>query len=349
MNLTQDFWEKTYKENAPKMLGVCRRYIADKAIAEDLMHDAFIQAINKVDTYTGKGCFEAWLRKITVNTALMYLRHKNSKKLNIDLHQMVSDLQNMDEMNTDSFRSVIEQADFSNEELLKAVDSLPEHHKLVFNLYVLDNYTHVQIGKELNISTGTSKSHLARARKKIQQLLYQKALEEIPINKKKKTRAAWLFVISCKSNYIDRLFRGKLHDYSLIPINESMEFFSKVDWNVTSIPLIKASLFTSKILYWVIGSVVGIATITVLLNSYNNAGGSIIPDNDTVQDSILGTTIQKLDTINLDSSYESVIKIGASVKVLDNRKPVVVKKTIIHRKTITIRDTVKIIDTTDVI
>lgn len=168
-------WDVIYKNNASKLLGVCRRYVKDEQLAEDLMHNAFITAMNKISTYSGKGIFEGWLRKIVVNTVLLYLR--DSKKMQFSENEP---LENQVEVTLESDveetqKKVIEEAGFSQQELLEVVDQLPLHHKTVFNLYVIDGYTHNEIGEMLKISGGTSKSHLARARKKIQQLLFEKA------------------------------------------------------------------------------------------------------------------------------------------------------------------------------
>ncbi|MGB3946735.1 MAG: sigma-70 family RNA polymerase sigma factor [Bacteroidia bacterium] len=172
-------WDVIYKNNASKLLGVCRRYINDEQLAEDLMHNAFITAMNKISTYSGSGLFEAWLRKIVVNTVLLYLRE--SKKMQIsDTEQIenhpISDSETESEQTQ---KKIIEEAGFSQQELLEIVDKLPLHHKTVFNLYVIDGYTHNEIGDLLKISGGTSKSHLARARKKIQELLLEKAKRKI--------------------------------------------------------------------------------------------------------------------------------------------------------------------------
>lgn len=169
-------WDVIYKNNASKLLGVCRRYVKDEQLAEDLLHNAFITAMNKINTYSGKGVFEGWLRKIVVNTVLLYLR--DSKKMQFSENEP---LENQVEVTLESDveetqKKVIEEAGFSQQELLEVVDQLPLHHKTVFNLYVIDGYTHNEIGEMLKISGGTSKSHLARARKKIQQLLFEKAM-----------------------------------------------------------------------------------------------------------------------------------------------------------------------------
>jgi RNA polymerase sigma factor (sigma-70 family) len=169
-------WDTIYKNNASKLLGICRRYVKDEQLAEDLMHNAFITAISKVNTFSGKGIFEGWLRKIVINTALLHLRQNKKMSFSesdpIENYQEVVNVEEAEETQ----RSIIEKANFNQEELLEVVDQLPGHHKVVFNLYVIDGYTHNDIGEMLNISSGTSKSHLARARKKIQQLLYEKAM-----------------------------------------------------------------------------------------------------------------------------------------------------------------------------
>src|SRR4249920_2532519 len=74
------FWENTYRQNINKMIGVGYRYTVDRQIAEDLAHDAFMIAYEKVSSFEGKGPFEAWLRRIVVNVCLQYIRQQNKKK-----------------------------------------------------------------------------------------------------------------------------------------------------------------------------------------------------------------------------------------------------------------------------
>ncbi|HAK77267.1 MAG TPA: hypothetical protein DCM71_10245, partial [Runella sp.] len=102
----------------------------------------------------------------TVNQCLQYLRDQQKQKYITDY------LQHEVENNEES--TYEEKQDFSESELLAVINQLPEHHKMVFNLYVIDGFSHAQIAKELGISEGTSKSHLARARKRIKELLNQK-------------------------------------------------------------------------------------------------------------------------------------------------------------------------------
>ena len=185
--MTNDFWEKTYRENASYLLAVCYRYVENKTLAEDLMHEAFLTAINRFDTFTGRGNFRGWLRKIAINTALLYLRHS------VPTNLPPSDLSEEELYNYpgDDLRSVIENAQFSTDELLNIVNQLPSPFKEVFNLYVIDEYSHAEISKILHISEGTSKSYLARARKKVQKLLYEMARK-----KEKDLHTCWSHEIS---------------------------------------------------------------------------------------------------------------------------------------------------------
>lgn len=172
--MENNFWQKTYVENAPLLLGICYRYVSDRALAEDLMHEAFLTAMSRIDTYSGKGSFQGWLRKIAVNTALLYLRHSPPQDSPpFDFPEEEDPYLS----SGDDIRTVIEHARFTSEELLNAIKQLPSPYREVFNLYVLDEYSHAEISEILNIKVGTSKSYLARARKKIQHLLYEEALK----------------------------------------------------------------------------------------------------------------------------------------------------------------------------
>lgn len=212
------FWEIAYRDNAPALLGILRRYVKDLNTTQDLLHEVFVTAIDKYDSYAGKGSFEGWLYKIAVNSALMYLRNERNNPVGaghtLPLHLAMDD--DADDTPKDDTRAAIEAAEFTGEELIAAIDRLPEHHKLVFNMYVMDDFSHKQIAAELNISRGTSKSHLARARKKIQLILYQDAMSR----KKKKERrrtSAFLLLFPAKEHYIDKMYRDGLSDYSIPP------------------------------------------------------------------------------------------------------------------------------------
>ena len=145
-------WEDIYNKMSPKMLGICRRYVKSVVVAEDLMHEAFITVIQKADSYSGKGSFEAWICKITVNISLQYLRRqKKTKEVLVEKIDYEHPDITKDENQIKSKKNLIKRVDFTENELLEVIDKLPEHHKIVFNLYVFEGYKHKQIGKMLNI------------------------------------------------------------------------------------------------------------------------------------------------------------------------------------------------------
>jgi RNA polymerase sigma factor (sigma-70 family) len=337
MTESEIFWDKLYKTTSPKMLGICRRYVLNRTIAEDLMHEAFIVAINKQSSYTGKGSFEGWLRKIVINTALMYLRNENAKKINSDLLQYNEVVQEVDELTYNDIRKTIENANFSSEDLLSVIESLPEHHRLVFNLYVIDNYSHKQISKELNISIGTSKSHLARARKKIQQILYSKAKDLDAKEKKKRKQIMFLFLF-VKGNYIDKLYKNEFANFTIDSIKYNEIHNGSINWYITSIPkkqkskyLLNQKIFFSSI---IVGSLI-IGIITYLKNINLEK-----PNNPALTVDSIKTDVSEAFS---DSTYSNTkTKVIYVQKKTD--RPVVIRKSIIERKTITIRDTVKIKD-----
>lgn len=185
------------------MLWVCKRYVNDVSLAEDLMHEGFMTAMQKQDTFSGFGSFEGWLRKIMVNTSLIYLR-KNKERFLVSDNEVPDNTIAPADMNaTYDIKSKIINTDFTQQELLDIVDAIPEHHKIVFNMYVIDKFSHNEISKTLNITTNTSKSHLLRARKKIQELLFLKANEKEE-KKDRKRLFFWWFLFF--GGYIDSLF-----------------------------------------------------------------------------------------------------------------------------------------------
>lgn len=194
-----------YSRNIGKMISICYRYTANRQLAEDLAHDAFLKAMDKAESFEGRGHFEAWLRKIVVNQALQYLRDQKKKKQTDDwLQHERSAVPTEDQEHT----YTPDPAELSEQELLEAIHALPEHHRLVFNLYVIDNFTHHQIGEELGISEGTSKSHLARARKKLRQLLTEKASQRPD---RKRTLLLLLF-----PKHIDSLYRKYFNPLAMV-------------------------------------------------------------------------------------------------------------------------------------
>lgn len=138
-----------YKLFSSKLFSICLKYSRSYAEAEDNLQDAFLTIFNKIDQYKNKGSFEGWLKRIAVNTVLQ--RYRNEKVFDIINENITEDVE-------------IEDDDISIHYLLNIIQELPDRYRLVFNMYVLDGYSHKDIAKLLNINIGTSKSNLARAR-----------------------------------------------------------------------------------------------------------------------------------------------------------------------------------------
>ena len=349
-------WDSIYKNNAPKLLGICRRYIKDSEEAEDVMHNAFITAMNKVDTYSGSGSFEGWLRKITINTALLHLR--NNKKFIILENEPIeeySETAHEEELSSETQRDFIEGAGFSKEELLEAIDQLPVHHKTVFNLYVIDGYKHKEIGPMLNISPGTSKSHLARARKKIQQLLFGKAEE------KNKKRFLFFFFFP-KQNPIDKLYKDAFENFEIQPKNFTLpKAGSKLINTRPKVSLPKKFIGNKTALIVSAISVLSIAVITFFIAHTKNDAPvqqqpkqelqnnviTIIPD--TMKRTVIALPSQKVDSIIPDAQRipEPIKKktalpaVESKSIVHDEKKDTVaVKKPFVIHKSVIKHDTV---------
>lgn len=234
----KNFWETNYKQNIAKMISICYRYTHNRQVAEDLAHDAFLLAIDKSSSFESRGAFEAWLRRIVVNVSLQYLREQKKQKLHVDGIAYAEDL-----VEDHSEKQASEDPEFTKTELLEAIKLLPEHHRLVFNLYVIDHFTHAQIAAELGISEGTSKSHLARARKKIRELLAQRLKEK---NRKK---TAFLFlVLPFKFWDVDPFFNKQFSDFTPYPPKVISKFYlTTVGAGVATLGVISILYFNQKI------------------------------------------------------------------------------------------------------
>ena len=147
-----------YKLFSSKLFSVCLKYSRNYAEAEDNLQDAFLTIFKKIEQYKGKGSFEGWLKRITVNTVLQ--RYRNEKVFDIINENTIEDVQ-----------LEVDETQVSIDYLLQIIQELPDRYRLVFNLYVLDGYSHKDIAEMLNINLGTSKSNLSRARQILKQTI----------------------------------------------------------------------------------------------------------------------------------------------------------------------------------
>jgi RNA polymerase sigma factor (sigma-70 family) len=146
--------KQLYDHFAEQMLGVCYRYTKSITDAEDILQDGFVKVFRHLYTYKNEGELGGWIRRIMVTTALNYL--KKHKRYQVDLSFENQALHPV----TDSDAEV----KLSAKELAELIRQLPTGYQAIFNLYAVEGYTHVEIGKMLGISEGTSRSQYSRAR-----------------------------------------------------------------------------------------------------------------------------------------------------------------------------------------
>lgn len=144
------------------MYGICRFYSGSTQDAEDLLHDGFLKVFENINKYKTDN-FEAWMRRVFVNLALMRYR-KNKRQLSVDDIEAVSE----------QVEEFDENIQIHADDLMAMIAKLPTQYRLVFNLYAIEGYKHQEIGEMLEITESTSKSNLSRARK-----ILQKQLNEV--------------------------------------------------------------------------------------------------------------------------------------------------------------------------
>jgi RNA polymerase sigma factor (sigma-70 family) len=145
--------ETLYKMFAPKMFGVCLRYSKDFAEAEDNLQDGFVKVFTHIKNFRNEGSLEGWVRRIMVNASLEKFRKHRSLYPVEDIS--VYESQKVAEDILDKIAA---------EDLLTLIQQLSPRYRMVFNLYVIEGFSHQEISQEMGINIGTSKSNLARAR-----------------------------------------------------------------------------------------------------------------------------------------------------------------------------------------
>ncbi len=162
--------EELFKLFYGKMLGICMRYARDRDTAEEMLQEGFIKIFDKLEAFDYKGSFEGWIRRIVSNTAIDNLRKSKKNPLLTDKDE--------------DFKLGWSDPIVENEELqfvglkaeiaLEAVQNLSPAYRAVFNLHVMEEYTHKEIAEILGISEGTSKSNLSKAKMNLQRTLKEK-------------------------------------------------------------------------------------------------------------------------------------------------------------------------------
>lgn len=143
--------EQIYRLLAPKLFAVCLKYSKSYEEAQDNLQDGFLLIFEKIKQFNFKGSFEGWAKRVIINYILQQYRKQN-------LFEIVS------ENYPDEVEVEVEEDTISIDFLTRIIQELPDRYRLVFNLYVLDGYSHKDIAEMLDINIGTSKSNLARAK-----------------------------------------------------------------------------------------------------------------------------------------------------------------------------------------
>ncbi len=231
----KQFWTKAYQRNIARMVGMCCRYVGDRAVAEDLAHEAFLKAIEKSGSYRRLGSFDGWLMRINLNTTMDYLR-RQPQFLSMDddtvgTRFIVSESDEPDE-------TCIAASDLSESEILSAIAALPDKQRTVFNLYVFENQSHAKIAEALQIGVRSSKRYLSEARVQL-----QNALNNL-VRHKKSGLMILLPFLPWKSHAIDRLCRAKLKHLALSPAAPSP--LSAVNWTAAPKPGVWMAVTAAK-------------------------------------------------------------------------------------------------------
>lgn len=159
-----------YERYAPTMMAVCLRYSGDEETARDLLHDGFIRVYTQIGSFSGRGSFEGWLRRIFVNLALENYRREKQKYRVMEEYGYI----HTDDTETPADSS-LDIKDIPKEEVFNLIKSLPPGYRTVFNMYIFEEMSHKEIARALGINEAASRSQFFRAktmlRKKILNLL----------------------------------------------------------------------------------------------------------------------------------------------------------------------------------
>jgi RNA polymerase sigma factor (sigma-70 family) len=159
--------EQLYNKFAPKMYGVCLRYSQNADDAQDILQDGFVKVFKNLEKFRNEGSFEGWLRRIFVNTSIEHFR-KSSKMLSSHVETENLNIQD------DSLGALDKLAE---RDIVKLLQELSPGYRQIFNMYVIEGFSHKDIAEQLGISEGTSKSQLARAKAILKKIVEEKLNE----------------------------------------------------------------------------------------------------------------------------------------------------------------------------
>lgn len=162
-----------FEEFYGKMMGVCLRYTRDQDQAQEVLQKGFIKVFDKLSEFDFKGSFEGWMRRIMVNTSIDMIRKKKRGPMATDenfILEQKSLYEEDDDVDLDLTKLKAKYA-------MEAIQELSPAYQTVFNLYVIENYTHKEIAEILDITEGSSKSNLAKAKQNLRKILNEKFIK----------------------------------------------------------------------------------------------------------------------------------------------------------------------------
>ena len=160
--------EAIHKMFYGKMMAVCRRYTKNEDQAKDILQDGFIKLFKNIERFNFQGSFEGWVRRIMVNTAIDFIRKSKSDHFLMPEDQSIEDFE---DTLADEETPFEQEIPLSIGDVREGMEQLSTAYRMVFNLYVFEDYSHQEIADALHISVGTSKSNLAKARANMKKIL----------------------------------------------------------------------------------------------------------------------------------------------------------------------------------
>jgi len=160
INGARKYQKVLYEKFYGSMMVVCMRYTNEREEARDVLHEGFMKVFKNIHKFNKGTNLGAWIRRIMVNTAIDHYRKKAKGPALVEINHAIHEIDTHDVL-----------SEMSAEEILGLVQRLSPAYKMVFNLYVIEGFSHKEVGKLLGISEGTSKSNLAKARAKLQKMI----------------------------------------------------------------------------------------------------------------------------------------------------------------------------------
>lgn len=150
--------ESLYKKYYRLIMGICMRYAGNRDEAKEILQEGYIKIFNSLDTFKFEGSLDGWVKRIIINTAIDHLRKRNIKPVTIEIND-----------NVPFNESIIEK--MNKDDLIRCINQLPAGYRSVFNMYVIEGFSHKEIAEKLGITEGTSKSQLSKAKDFLKEII----------------------------------------------------------------------------------------------------------------------------------------------------------------------------------